>query len=494
MKKSLKKYCLAATMMVVAGPAVAQDFNSSYFTQDFKYRHQLNAAFGNDQGYFAIPVLGNMNIRMQGNFGLGDVLFKNPTTGKYDYTFMHPDVSVSDALAGFNKGDNKISGDIGLTILSAGFKAFGGYNIIELRERTSIGAILPYDLFEFAKDLRNKSYEFDHIGLNAISFAELALGHSHQVNDDLRIGAKLKVLMGVGRADLKIDGMTANLSGDKWVINSGEAQAEVNMKGIEFVNTTDEYERGGTYQHVDLGETDFDGVGLGGFGLGVDLGGEYQVIDGLKVSAALNDLGFINWSNSWLLKQKSGTFNFDGFHDIKIKKEAANGTTMDDQMDGYKDQISDFVNLDNKGDQGSTSTMLSATANLGVEYQLPGYKDLSFGLLGQHHFAGDYSWTEGRLSANWTPLSWLDGGVNVAINSFCTSAGWILNIHPKGFNFFVGMDHILGKQSKEFIPLSSNMQVSVGMNIAWGGSKKSKEAKGSKKNKTQLETPDQFEW
>ena len=45
--------------------------------------------------------------------------------------------------------------------------------------------------------------------------------------------------------------------------------------------------------------------------------------------------------------------------------------------------------------------------------------------------------------------------------------GWVLNIHPKGYNLFIGMDHLLGKMSKECIPLSSNASVAVGMNITW---------------------------
>ena len=32
---------------------------------------------------------------------------------------------------------------------------------------------------------------------------------------------------------------------------------------------------------------------------------------------------------------------------------------------------------------------------------------------------------------------------------------------------FIGMDHILGKTSKEMIPLSSNASITLGMNIAW---------------------------
>ena len=177
MYKSLRTCCLTAAMLAVVSPTLAQDLNSGYFIQDYKYRHQMNPAFGNDQNYVAIPILGNLNMRMQGNFGIGDVLFQNPANGKYEYTFMHPDVSVSDALSGFNKGKNRISADIGITILSGGFKAFGGYNTVELRSRTSTGVILPYELFEFAKNLQNKNYEFDNISVNAISFAELAFGH-----------------------------------------------------------------------------------------------------------------------------------------------------------------------------------------------------------------------------------------------------------------------------------------------------------------------------
>lgn len=476
MKTTLKQYLLTAVMIAAAGQAAAQDLNSAYFTQDYKYRHQMNAAFGNDQAYFAVPVLGNVNLKMQGNFGLGDVLFKNPQSGYYNRTFMHPDVPVDQALAGFNKGTNRMGLDVNLTLLSMGFKAFGGYNVVDLRSRTNIGLSLPYDLFEFAKNLTNRSYSFDDIGVRAESFVELGVGHSHQITSDLRIGAKVKVLLGVARADLSIKGMQANMTGDEWTITSGDALAEVNMKGIQFVNTTDDYETGGSYQHVDFGETDVDGGGTSGFGLGLDLGAEYQVMEGLTVSAAVNDLGFINWSNNYQLRQLKSQFKFEGFKDIEIK-EGQGGTSIDDQVDSYKDQLSDFVNLQNTGDQGSKSTTIAATINVGAEYALPAYDRLSFGLLGQHHLAGDYSWTEGRLSANWAPLKWLDGGVSLAVNTFCTSAGWVLNIHPAALNLFVGMDHILGKQSKEFIPLSSNANFVLGMNIAWGGSKKAKKEK-----------------
>ena len=68
--KNIRKYILAAVLTATAGTMMAQDLNSAYFTQDFKYRHDMNPAFGNDQGYVGIPILGNFNIKMQEDYHL----------------------------------------------------------------------------------------------------------------------------------------------------------------------------------------------------------------------------------------------------------------------------------------------------------------------------------------------------------------------------------------------------------------------------------------
>ena len=177
------------------------------------------------------------------------------------------------------------------------------------------------------------------------------------------------------------------------------------------------------------------------------------------------DLGFINWSNNMKAVNRTDQFRFNGFHDLSVT--SSHGETIDDQIDSYGDQLADFANLTDQGDQGSRTTGLGATINVGATYNLPAYRKMTFGILSSTRINGAYSWTEGRLSANWTPLNWLDGGINFAVNSFTTSMGWVVNIHPKGYNFFIGMDHLLGKQSKEGIPLSSNASLALGMSIAW---------------------------
>lgn len=469
MKIIPSRYLLAASMMLTAGAAMAQNLNSAYHTEDYKFRHDMNPAFGNEQSYFSIPALGNIGVSLQGNFGYGDVVFKNPhydpEIDKKMTTFMNPYISTNEALKGFSKGNNRIVGDVGVAILSMGFKGIGGYNTIEINSKTNFGMALPYELFEFAKNTGNKTYDIGDINAHAISYVELALGHSHNINDKLRVGAKLKFLFGAGRADLQLKNVKADLAAqDKWTV-SGDAQANVSMKGFTYKSIDEDYsqEDKGTYKKID--DIDIDGAGIGGFGMAVDLGATYSINDSWKLSASVLDLGFISWSNNITAANMQKAFEFGGFHDVSVKD--GQGVTIDDQADSYSDQIKDFINLQDQGDKGSRTTGLGATVNVGCEYTLPMYKKLSFGLLSSTRIKGSYSWTEARLSANWTPVKWLDGGVNFAVNSFTTSMGWVLNIHPKGYNIYLGMDHILGKTSKEFIPLSSNASVNIGMSVAW---------------------------
>ena len=109
---------------------------------------------------------------------------------------------LNDALDGFNTGDNRISGQAKVAVLSAGFKGLGGYNTLELSVRAKINGVIPYELLRFACDLKNEHYDIGNVRADGIAFSELAFGHSRDINDKLRLGAKLKLLLGIGNAQL----------------------------------------------------------------------------------------------------------------------------------------------------------------------------------------------------------------------------------------------------------------------------------------------------
>lgn len=282
MKQSYTRLAAAVIMIAAAGGVMAQGLNSAYFTDDYKFRHDMNPAFGNEQNYVSIPALGNISVNTHGNFGYEDVVFDNPMyphgSDKKLTTFMNPYISTGAALDGFSKGNNRIMGDVGIMLFSGGFKAFGGYNTIEISSKTTFGISLPYELFEFAKNTGNRTYDIGDINAHAMSYAELAFGHSRQINEKLRVGAKLKFLFGLGRADLKFSDVKADLAAnDKWTV-SGKATADVSLKGFSYVSETDEYNNPDKGEYEKVSDVDVDGFGLGGFGMAIDLGGVYRIM------------------------------------------------------------------------------------------------------------------------------------------------------------------------------------------------------------------------
>jgi hypothetical protein len=155
---------------------------------------------------------------------------------------------------------------------------------------------------------------------------------------------------------------------------------------------------------------------------------------------------------------------------------------MDDEKDKIQDRLSDMYRLQDGG-KTSKATPLGATVNVAVEYALPTYRHLKFGLLSTTRIQGNYSWNEERLAVTVSPAKMFEVSANAGVGTLGANVGWIINFHPRGFNLFLGSDHCIGKLSKQGIPLRSNYDVCVGINYPIGKSRIPKESdKKTKKN------------
>lgn len=433
----------------------AQTLNSAYFMDGFTYRHELNPAFAGDS-YVSLPIFGQFHVGVRGNVGLENFLFKTPTYGLT--TALNPEVGNQQFLGDLND-NNKLAVSLKSTILSAGFKAFGGFNTVGINLRVNTGLNIPYGLFEFAKKgmQGNTHYQLDDLSVRANGYVELALGHSRQINENLSVGAKLKFLFGGADLDATVDEMDIRLSEERWLVHA-RAQVNTSMKGARY--TLDEE---GLVDGIDV-----ESPGLGGFGMGLDLGASYKftegTLKGLTLSAALLDLGFINWSDNVMAYNQGDDFTFNGFHNVALDEDGE-AREIDDQLDDLQDDLEQLYNVRTDGQVGSRSTSLAATMNFGVQYALPTYDKLKFGFLSSTCFNDMFTWTEARFSANVNPLKWFGAGVNYAFSTYGSSLGMMLNFHPKGFNFYIGTDCMLGDVNTQFIPLNSNANVTMGINF-----------------------------
>ena len=73
----MRKYISLMAVAAICGMASAQNLNSAYFTEDYKFRHDMNPAFANEQNYVSVPMLGNVNVSLHGNFGYQDLKVQN---------------------------------------------------------------------------------------------------------------------------------------------------------------------------------------------------------------------------------------------------------------------------------------------------------------------------------------------------------------------------------------------------------------------------------
>jgi hypothetical protein len=457
------KSIIAVAIWGLASAATAQNLNSGYFTDGYLYRHTLNPAFGNDQSYVAMPALGNLNVGMNSNLRVDDILFNvNGRTA----LFLNPQVSTSEFLDGIHD-KNKITENLRLQILGTGFKAFGGYNTFEINARQDLGLNIPGSLFRLAKEgIENKTYDISNFNAHAGGYAEIALGHSRQINDQLRVGAKLKVLLGIANIDANFKKAQLTLGENEWIgITDAEIQASIKSMKYE-IEETERGPEGEETTHKYVSGLDIDSWGINGFGLAFDLGAEYKLDKNWAFSASLLDLGYIGWNNNYVASTNGERqINTDKYI-FNVDEDASN--SFENEADRLMEGLSALYELQDNGDMGSRSKALAATMNLGVQYTPDFYDKLSFGLLNSTRMAGKYSWTEFRLSANVAPTNIFSASANMALGTYGTSFGWLLNFHPSGFNLFVGMDHTLGKLAKQGVPLSGRANVNIGINFPFG--------------------------
>ena len=451
---NLNRYITVLAAAGICAGAAAQNTNSGYFVDDYTYRFQMNPAYGNSRNFIAIPALGNLNVGMQGTLHVKDVIYNvnGQTT-----TFLNPAISAEEVMK--NIGDkNRIGADIKIPVLAAGFKAWGGYNTVAINARASVGAQLPGQLFSLLKEgVSNNSYDLSNTRAFGTAYAEIALGHSRSFGKKLRVGAALKFLVGAGNIDANFRNATLDLGVDDWRITT-DAELNSSVKNLTYKTKVNKHTG---HRYVD--GMDLDKFDVNGLGMAIDLGATYDVARDWQLSLAVLDLGFISWNENHLATTNGlKTFNTDRYT-FNANDDADN--SFDKQWDNIRDDISAIYELEDAGDTGGRTSMLGATLNVGARYTLPVYRKLNFGLLGTARIQGKYSWTDWRVSANVAPLKWLDGGVNMSSGTFGVGFGWIVNFHPKGFNFFVGMDHTMGKVTKQFVPLSSNASLNLGMNV-----------------------------
>ena len=244
------------------------------------------------------------------------------------------------------------------------------------------------------KEPAEERYKIENLGVRTMNYVEMAFGHSRKINEQWTVGAKAKFLLGLARAQVKIDRLDVVMTENAWNITPHNAHFETNVGGmiVPTKGETGNYEeddytldadgnrtnqlKPGTDGQVSYDDIDFDSGKLGpaGWGMAFDFGATYKLNDDWSFSAALLDLGFISWKEA-IKGSMNSSFEFKGFENVPVEENESNKhNSLENQADRLVDDLSNLAKFTRDEVGGKSATGLAATLNLAAKYTLPVYR------------------------------------------------------------------------------------------------------------------------
>lgn len=454
---------IAIAGILLSNTVFSQVTKTDYFMETSYLRNSLNPALRPDQGYLVVPVVPNIGASVQTNkLNLDNLTFTGPNGQRV--TFMHPSVNATDFLSNISD-DNYLNVDATIKLFGLGFYKGDAFWNIDLGVRTHIDANIPKGFFELFKkgfDQDNQTrFDLSELSATGNSFVELGVSYSRPfVDNNLIVGARVKLLGGIGDFDLNAKSLSIEAGPDVW-----KARSQATLVGAGPGGLSPKYNSEGNIDGFDL-----DGFNVPGYGAGLDLGAVYDlkgilpILEGLRVSASINDIGFISWTKKSALDLKSQ----DTEVIIEAGKVGGDGESLSDVFEDAFDKLQEATNL--KGENKGYMSSLRMNINAGVEYEIFKHR-LSVGALYSRRFGNYFDTSEFTASVNGRLCPWVSASVSYScIHSKWDTFGAALHLAPtKGVSLFLASDYAIPHVNSDFIPTTSKgVNLQVGVSIPLG--------------------------
>lgn len=199
-----------------------------------------------------------------------------------------------------------------------------------------------------------KPLDFGNFYGKSVVYGKVSLNYTREITQRLRVGARFNYLVGV------VAGETTELSGKLSMstdsVNITTGKVVVNSAGFDF------------FDQSNLSVTDYKNYFLKGKNKGMswDLGATYHFTDRLMVSAALNDLGYINWKEYTRSYEVDPiNYTFRGFDVLDYLNQSSGDEFLQAEVDSLE---SLFTSRETTGKKFKTSLIGKFYA--GINYRL----------------------------------------------------------------------------------------------------------------------------
>ncbi len=514
--KTIQKYFVVALVALISLSASAQQVTTLYFLENAPMRHTINPAFQPvSAGYINFTPLGWMSIGVGNNsLTVRDVLYVDPTTGR-TITPLHPNGDKQAFLRTLHSM-TLANGELTLGLLNMGFRIKeNGFLTIGINERIDLGGTVPKPLLNFliGGGMTNlapgaiNSFNLSGFGAHGMAYTEIGAGYSYKLNEQWTIGGKLKFLLGQMHMSGRARHLGLETCTDMWQINGDlalEMAGPINFNALPDMNNrrlTDvikDFDGSGGGTPIDINQViDTKNIaGLlkpNGYGAAIDFGFAWKPIENLQVTAALNDLGFIYWTNAKRYSASLDTiYNGVGvidYSDPAFKDKDGNfdpQLVLDSVVNGLKG-LADAVILHPSGN--GYAKMISARFNIGLDANFWDNR-VGLGIVSATRLYNARLYEEVTIGLSFRPVNWFNIAATYSLmnNGKYSNIGAGLSFMPyDGINMTLAMDYIPTSYAavdvkgtpKYLLPDKAKMvNVALGFSICWGTNHRDKDKDG----------------
>ncbi len=372
--KSIFKYKVAgfvALLFAISHTVFSQNSNLLYYFENVPQTNLTNAAMmPRANGFFSLPGLSSIAVDFKSDIAAKDLLqnvdgvWVQPLDAAFDYSKFYKS---------FGKTAT-VSASIAYGPLYFGFRTKKGYFTFSLQEKVNAKIALPKDIFMLAEKgfVDGDVLDLSKMDTKLMAYHELSIGYAREIDEKLTVGIHIKPLFGIA---------ATKMSYNKLSITNNKTSYDLVAEGdiytsVPFLSTTadedgylDDVEMQDDIETEDIVDQvipDFEN-----FGIALDLGAVYDFNTAVTFSAALNNLGYINWSKNLNSAGINGTYNFTG-PDVSVTET----DDMDQAYEDIADSIKEVMNV--SPEQKSFKTGLDPELMLGAAYHLNHVIDLGF--------------------------------------------------------------------------------------------------------------------
>lgn len=450
--KSSLVLAIIATCTGLAPVISAQKVNSLYFLDRSPINSRVNPAMAPKASGFGVLV-SNMSFNLQSDLAFDDVFSNENGSTLF---LLNPGFDKANFVDNLNDVSS-FRGSMNMELFTLGIRMKNIYFSVHSGLNVDMGMGVPKDMFKLFllgmdKNTPSTTFNLTDMNMETLVYNKTGAGLSLKIGDMVSVGANVDYLAGLTHAKIGFEELTVNASETQWDVTS-KGYFQLTSPDVASLEYNEEgYLSGVKTQQMENVAADFNSIQqqLAGTGYSIDLGVTVKPLPFLTLSAALTDLGSINWKKEKIQKASSnGTFTYDGM-DLSLSNNEGNGQGEggEEENNQLMDELEQMVRFQQETVTEGYSTALTKKVTLGAEAGLLNNK-ITFGVMSQTGYTPTGKYSDLMLSANLKPSSLLQGALTYSLlHGEMSSFGAALNMKLLFVNLFVAADYIPLKLAK----------------------------------------------